>query len=104
MSVLTKEQVMEQVKTRIGDDTSDEALKFLEDLSDTVNDYESRANGDGTDWKAKYEENDKEWRTKYRERFFAPVENDEGNDSSHKGADDDDTEAPKTFDDLFKSK
>ena len=71
MAVRTREEILNMVRTRIGDDTSDEALGFVEDIQDTIADYETRANGDGTDWKKKYEDNDKEWRTKYRERFFS---------------------------------
>lgn len=83
MAVLTREQLMDAVRTQMGDDTSDEALAFIENLQDTITDYESKANTDGTDWKQKYEQNDKEWRTKYRERFFSggkPEDKDEPED------------------------
>ena len=95
MAVRTREELLNSVRARIGDDTSDEALAFIEDIQDTMSDYETRANGDGTDWKKKYEDNDKEWRTKYRERFFSgtPVVDSEVPE-----------EKPKkmTFEELFK--
>ena len=44
---------------------------MLEDLTDTYNDLETRANGDGVDWKKKYEENNSAWQKRYRQRFFS---------------------------------
>lgn len=97
MAVLSKEEFMARVSARIGDDTSDDAIAFAEDMSDTFADLETKANGDGTDWKAKYEQNDKEWREKYKERFFSG-----GSDGDDGGDDDNHEPKPKTFNDLFK--
>lgn len=90
MAVRTKDEILELVKARVGDDSSDEVIEFIEDITDTLNDYEKRLS-DSTDWKAKYEENDAEWREKYKARFFGKevVENeteidDEGEDKSMK--------------------
>ena len=94
MAIRTRDELLNLVRTRIGEDTSDEAIAFIEDIQDTINNYENNTN-DGTDWKKKYEDNDREWRTKYRDRFF-----------SGGGEQDDDVPdpAPKrlTFDELFK--
>lgn len=92
MAVRTREELLDAVRTRIGDDTSDDALAFIEDMQDTLNNYE---NNNATDWKKKYEDNDKEWRTKYRDRFFRGGVEEE---------DDTPDPTPKrlTFDDLFK--
>ena len=98
MAVRTIEEILEQVRTRLGDDTSDEAIALVEDISDTISDYETRANGDGTDWKSKYEENDKEWRKKYRDRFF----NGGTDDNNDNGSEPD--EKPLTFEELFEEK
>ena len=57
------------ISDRIGSDNSDEAIALLEDVSDTINEYETRTQ-DSTDWKQRYEENDAEWRNKYKERFM----------------------------------
>lgn len=77
MPALSREDFMGAIKARIGEDTSDEALKFLTDMSDTFDTLEQSAKGDGIDWKAKYEENDKSWREKYRDTFFSkPVQDD----------------------------
>ena len=66
MAVISKEDLLKRISERIGDDNSDEAISLLEDVSDTIKDFEER---DSEDWKAKYEENDTKWRKKYRERF-----------------------------------
>ena len=70
MSIKTKQEILEQINARFGEDNSDEALSMIEDITDTLNDFETRANGDGIDWKSKYEENDKAWKKKYVDRFF----------------------------------
>ena len=69
MAIRTKSELMELLKNRIGEDTSDEALTLIEDFTDTLDSMENEAN-DGTDWKTKYEQNDAEWRQKYKNRFF----------------------------------
>lgn len=71
MAVLNRDEFFSRMQERIGTDTSDEAISFLEDMTDTYNDMENRANGDGEDWKRKYEENDAAWKAKYRHRFFS---------------------------------
>lgn len=71
MAIRTKDEIMTMLKGRIGDDVSDESIAFIEDIQDTITDYENKAKGDGTDWKKKYEDNDNEWRNKYRDRFFS---------------------------------
>lgn len=60
------EELKETYKSIIGDNTSDEALAFLEDMTDSYSQPE-------IDWEAKYRENDAEWRRKYRDRFFRDV-------------------------------
>lgn len=92
---LGKEQLMEQVKAKFGVNTDDDTIALLENISDTVDDYENRLN-DTTDWKKKYEDNDAEWRKKYTDRFFSPVDKDDPIEREK--------EKPKilSFDDLFK--
>lgn len=93
MAVKTKDEILEIIKNRFGDDTSDETISFIEDVSDTFDDYEARMT---EDWKQKYDELDKSWREKYKARFFSkevekPVENVE-----------EATEEKLTYDKLFK--
>ena len=86
------------ISERIGDDTSDEALSLLEDITDTLTDFETKTQ-DSTNWKERYEQNDNEWRNKYKERFMSGVtpDADEEDDTAE-------DEAPKryTFESLFK--
>ena len=67
--VLNKEEFLAALKNRVGEDTSDDAIKFLEDATDTYDDLVKRT-GDSDEWKKKYEDNDKSWREKYTKRFF----------------------------------
>lgn len=91
MAVKTVDEIMAKVREIIGEDDSDEAIGFIEDISDTL---ESFSNAE--DWKTKYKENDKKWREKYRDRFF----------TSKEEVEEDDIEEPeekekKKFEDLF---
>jgi hypothetical protein len=91
MAVKTVDEIMKKVRERIGEDDSDEAIEFIEDISDT---FESLSNTE--DWKTKFEENDKKWREKYRDRFFTSkeeVEEDEIEEPEEK--------EKKKFEDLF---
>lgn len=67
MAVVGKEDLMKMVSSIVGERKDDEALKFIEDLTDTVNDFEANS---GLDWKAKYDSLDGEWRDRYKARFF----------------------------------
>lgn len=100
MAILTKEDFIKRVNEKIGDDTSDEAIAFLEDMTDTINDL-SEKSSDSTDWKKKYEDNDKAWREKYRERFNGTSSNDKNGGSDDTEDDNDEPPAPKTFNELF---
>lgn len=88
--VLSKEEIMNGINGIIGDATDDNTLKFLENISDTLDSIDS-----GEDWKTKYEENDAEWRRKYRERFFQKPQTEPEPDPYE--------ETPKTYAELFKT-
>ena len=95
MSIKSREELFNDIKTKIGDSTDDETLALLDDIDDTLSDYEARIS-DTTDWKTRYEENDKEWRKRYTERFFnKPEDEDKPKDNNE--------DKPKklTFEDLF---
>ena len=97
MAVRTREEILESIRARVGEQTDDETIAFLEDVTDTLTDFETRANGDGEDGKQRYKDNDAEWRKKYTERFFSgepQVKTLEPNG--------DEGTKPKTFEDLFK--
>lgn len=95
MAVLSKEEFMASINSRIGEDNSDEALTFIENMSDTYDDMASKL-ADTTDWKQKYEENDAEWRNKYRERFSTPSETGHTDEGAK-----DEPSSPMTYEDLF---
>ena len=102
--VKSKDEIMQALKTRFGEDTSDDTISIIEDISDTIDDYASKIT-DKTDWKAKYDSLDADWRKRYTERFFNPVETkgDTIADVVDK-ADGDyiEEDSKETFDDLFK--
>ena len=68
--IKTYEEIMSSIKERLGDDSSDEALAFIEDISDTLKAGQNDNTAELEEWKKKYADNDKMWREKYRDRFF----------------------------------
>lgn len=106
MAMLNREQFFQSLQARVGEDKSDETMKFMEDVTDTYTQLETLATG-MEDWKNKYEENDNTWRDKYKERFFG---NDEDNNAGMttpmqalNGQNEDNKKdtTPRTFDELF---
>lgn len=98
MAVIGKDEILEYLKTSMGESPDDASISFLENVTDTINDYEAKVS-DKEDWKTKYEENDKEWRKKYTDRFFS------GDPNETPPADPDPDPEPHTpmrFEDLFK--
>ena len=93
MAIKSREELFTNIKRILGEDMGDEHIAFLEDFTDTYNDLEMKAKGDGVDWRRKYEENDKLWKQKYTDRFFAPVDKD---------PDPEPETTKKSYDDLFK--
>lgn len=95
---LSKEELLQKVATVIGDNTSDEALSLLEDITDTVS-----AESDSENWQEKYTQLDSEWRQKYKERFL------EGSTTAseiklEQKEDVIDDGSPTTFEELFKKR
>nr|DAT06757.1 MAG TPA: hypothetical protein [Caudoviricetes sp.] len=97
MSVKTRDEIIEAVRKRIGEDTSDEAISLLEDVTDTFADYETKV-ADKTDWKTKYDEMDASWRKKYMDRFSGKTGEEVKEEQEEQIKDDSD---PRTFDELF---
>lgn len=71
MAVLSREEFTARLQARVNGGTGDEDIAFLEDMTDTYNDLESRSS-DTTDWKSKYDELDASWRKRYTDRFYNP--------------------------------
>lgn len=99
--VLSKEDFLSRLKNKIGDDTSDDALSFIEDMTDTFNDLETKSAGNNdSEWQKKYDELDKSWRQKYKERFYSSETDGEEVKEEQKEDVKEDGEAT-TFEDLF---
>lgn len=97
MAVKTREEILESLRGRFGDDPTDDDIAMLEDITDTFTDFEEKTS-DAINWKNKYEENDKAWKKKYSDRFFS--KDGDGNDKP--GDPDEPEDKPmKSFDDLF---
>lgn len=74
--VKSKDDILSTISAVLGENNSEDAITLLEDITDTLDDYETRTK-DSTAWKQKYEENDKAWRQKYKDRFFEKESEDE---------------------------
>lgn len=104
MAVRTRDEILAAIRSRLGDDTSDDALTIIEDIDDTFKDYETRT---GEDWKSKYDELDAQWRKRYRDRFFQKGDNGEPTPEDVKDDNEEDLKEEsevKDFDELFTEK
>lgn len=94
MAIKTRDELLASVRSIIGENTSDEALALIEDVTDTMTNLEAN---NSEDWKKRYEDNDKMWRDKYRDRFYSsdplPLEDKQVEVDEDK---------PLTYDSLFK--
>ena len=97
--IKSKEELIEEIRAVVGDDTSDNVIALIENVTDTMTELET---SDGEEWKQKYEENDKMWREKYISRFTegkAEPTAEPTEPTTEPTADDEEKE--KTFEDLF---
>ncbi len=97
MAVKDMVSILSAVKQMIGDNTSDEAIALMEDITDTITDYETKV-ADKTDWKSKYDEVDASWRRKYIERFSGKTGEEIKNEQEEQIKDDGEI---RSFDELF---
>lgn len=63
--VKTKDEILAEIKTYIGDRTDDETVSLVENVTDTLSDMEKNGNAE-----ARVKEVEDIWRAKYMERFF----------------------------------
>lgn len=101
MAVRTRDEILAAIRSRLGDDTSDDALTIIEDIDDTFKDYETRTE---EDWKSKYDELDAQWRKRYRDRFFQKANNEETTTEDDNEEDFKDESEVKDFSELFTEK
>ena len=97
MAIKSKEDILSAIRERFAEDNSDEAISFIEDVSDTITDLENKAKGDGKDWQAEAKRIDNEWREKYKARFFSGKTEDEPDED----LDDEPEVKSYRFEDLF---
>lgn len=100
--VLTREELIEKIRDRIGEGIEDADISLMEDIADTYDDLKDRA-GDNENWREKYDELDRSWRQKYIDRFNGKVESDADFVEAPEDADETvlEYEAPKTYEELF---
>lgn len=99
--VRTKEELLDKIRVRVGDDAGDDVLELIEDISDTYDDLNKRA-GDSTDWEAKYNELDRSWRERYRDRFYGSASGDnEAHDDEKDEQMNEQTEPITHYEELF---
>lgn len=118
--VLTKEELMQRIRDRIGDGTTDEDISLMEDAADTLasmdtppedgENWKERYEVAEADWQAKYDQQndewqnkldelDKEWRRRYIDRFNGEVKDDDIIEDT--GDMDDEVVGPTTYEELF---
>lgn len=100
---LSKEELLEKVKTYVGDRADDETLEIIEDISDSFESSESAEKIEEikTEYESKLTNLDNEWREKYKARFFSEKD-DTGNDGDESDTSDD--EEKTDYSDLFEEK
>lgn len=100
---LSKEELLEKVKTYVGDRADDESLEIIEDISDSFETSESAEKIEEikTEYESKLANLDNKWREKYKARFFSEKDK-QDNDNSDDGDDGDDEKTD--YSDLFEVK
>ena len=68
--VKTKDEIMEEIRTYIGDRSDDQTISLIENISDTLDDYAAHG-----DYDEKLKDVEAEWRRKYIDRFMNGGEN-----------------------------
>ena len=96
--IKSKEELIEEIRAVVGDDTSDNVIALIENVSDTITELET---SDGEEWKQKFEDNDKMWREKYISRFTEGTTEPTTEPTEPTTEPTEDEEKEKTFEDLF---
>lgn len=68
--VKTKDEIMEEIRTYIGERSDDQTIALIENISDTIDDYAAHG-----DYDKKLMAVEAEWRRKYIDRFMSGGEN-----------------------------
>lgn len=100
MGVLSRDELLEKIRTLLGERTDDEAITIIEDVTDTYDSISGAKSGyTEEEVTAKVNAVEEKWRKKYRDRFFGT--NDDDDDEPDGG--NTNTEEV-TIDDLFDKK
>ena len=103
----TKDELLANLKKVIGDNTSDDAVSLIEDITDT---FDGSTGSSSDEDKKKIEEleqklkdNDDMWRKKYTDRFFNPDPKNAktGNEVDETEDEGEEEEEPTSFEELF---
>lgn len=97
--VKTKDEIMEEIRTYIGDRSDDQTIALIENISDTIDDYAAH-----DDYDEKLMAVEAEWRRKYIDRFMNGGEN--KSDVKVETTDDEEKDKSEeiTIDDLYTEK
>lgn len=98
MAVRNKVDLLTALNGFIGENSTDQALSLIEDVTDTFTAFEGKEPGE--DWETKYNQLDADWRKRYKDRFFNTPEGvveDNKEDLQEESK-------PKEFEDLFEER
>lgn len=110
MAIVSKDEIMKQVKELLKDNTSDEAIALIENVNDTLDSLGDSENVDAlnkkiTELEQTVKDTEEKWRTKYTERFYSGTDDktkiDDPSVNNPSEKDDKEDNTPETFDDLF---
>lgn len=79
MAIKTRDELMQTANGIFGENSDDNVLEFIGDLSDTLASVANSAQRI-SELEEENRQIDNNWRKKYRERFFAPVADDDRDD------------------------
>ena len=92
MAVRTRDEIMSRLNEVFGENSSDDVLDIMTDISDTLG---SKTDAQRiTELENKLDEQDKAWRKKYRDAFLSGTNEPDEPDEPRK---------PRRFEDLFKT-
>lgn len=73
MSVLNFTDFAKRVTDFVGDNTSDEAMSFIADALDTIQDFQTRNSEDVEKLRTQLRETEDKWRKRYMSRFHSGI-------------------------------
>ena len=97
--VKTKDEIMKEIRTYIGDRSDDQTIALIENISDTIDDYAAHG-----DYDTKLMAVEAEWRKKYMERFFVGDKEEKIEDKKKKEKEENDKSEEIKIEDLYTEK